>query len=351
MWPFSSSKFLGIDIGSSQIKIAEVAKSGRHKKLINYGFLSAASFYEKPFRTFEENTFSLSNQEISLAIRAIMEEAGIKTRRAIFSIPDFATLFASFELPPMTQAEVFEAVKYEARQHIPIPLAQVSIDWQIIERKPVDKKKSTFKILLAAVPNDIINQYQEIARLSQLELFALEAEAFSLARAVIRKDEKGPIAILDIGTQSSTISLVENGVLKISHSFDLSGSRLVKEVAENFNLTPAEAEKLVIVYGLRENEEVKELLLPLIEAVLREVEKVLSEYQINDTKKIQKLILSGGWAPLPGLKEYLTENLKLNVEIADPFVNVIYPATLAESLKKLGPGFAIALGAALRGWE
>ncbi|MGB9743593.1 MAG: type IV pilus assembly protein PilM [Minisyncoccales bacterium] len=351
MWLFSLSKFLGVDIGSSHIKIAEVFKSGRRKRLNNYGFLPAASFYEKPFRTFEQNTFSLSNQEISQAIRAIIEEAGMKARKAIFSIPDFATLFADFELPPMTREELFEAVKYEARQHIPIPLAQTSIDWQIIESKPVDKKRSTFKILLAAVPNDIVSQYQEIARLSQLELFALEAEAFSLIRALVRENEKELIAIVDIGIQSSAVSIVENGVLKISHSFDMSGSRLVKTVADSFNLTLTDAEKLVIVYGLQENKEIREILFPLIEAILKEIEKVLNEYQTKNNKKIQKIILAGGWALLPGLKEFMAENLKINIEIANPFVNVAYPSVLAESLKKLGPSFAIAIGAALRGWS
>lgn len=345
-----SSKFLGIDIGTAYIKIAEITKIGGTKKLSNYGFLSSRSFFEKPFRTFEQNTFLLSNDEISLAIKTIMSEANIKTRQAIFSIPDFATLFSSFELPPMAKDELFEAVRYEAKQHIPLPLEQVALDWQIIESKPVDKKRSSYKILLSAVPLDIVNQYQEIARLSNLKLYALESEVFSLIRALVKKEEKMSLIVLDIGMQSTTGSVVENGVLKISHSFDIGGNSFIKEVSENFNLNSDEAEKIIMAYGLQKNEDIKQVLIPFIESILQEVEKIINEYQQTSNQKIQKIILAGGLALLPGLKEYISNYLKFTTDIANPLINITYPSLLEEKLKKMAPSFSIAIGAALRGW-
>ena len=356
MWnPFQtlllSKRFLGIDIGTSYIKLVQISKLGHRKKLENYGVLPAAVLYEKPLRTFEKSTLLLSNQEIATAIKAIIEEAEIKTKQVIFSIPDFATFFTNFELPPMTKEELPQAVKYEARQHIPLPLAEVTLDWQIIESRPLDEKKISFKILLAAVPNEVINQYQEIARISQLELIALEAEVFSLIRSLVRENEKRPIAILDIGAQSTTCSIVAQKVLKISHSFTISGNEFTKVISKSLSIDYFEAEKLEKEYGLKGRKEVKEILLPLIDIILRETGIIFNSFYQKAGGEVQKIILAGGWALLPGLKEYFADNLKIEIEIANPFADIFYPPILEKTLTELGPSFAIAVGASLRGLE
>ena len=355
MWnPFKTllpKNFLGIDIGTSYIKIVEISKSGHRKKLENYGQLSASAFHEKPFRTLEKNTLFLSNQDIVKAIKTIIEEAGIKTRQVVFSIPDFSSLFTNFELPPMTKEELPQAVRYEARQHIPLPLAEVTLDWQIIESRPLDDKKTSFKILLVAVPNEVVNQYQEIARISRLELFALEAEVFSLMRSLVEEDKNIPIAILDIGAQSTTCSIVDKRILKISHSFNISGNEFIKVISKNLSIDYLEAEKLEKEYGIKGKKEVKESLLPLIDVILREIEVILNSFEQKSGGKIQKIILAGGLALLPGLKEYFAENLKTEIEIANPFSNILYSPILEKTLLEMGPSFAIAAGAALRGWN
>ena len=83
-----SGRFLGIDIGTHSIKIVELSQIGKRKKLENYGEMSAAALYEKPFRTFDKSTLTISNSEVGKAIRAIIQEAKIKNRKAYFSIPD-----------------------------------------------------------------------------------------------------------------------------------------------------------------------------------------------------------------------------------------------------------------------
>jgi type IV pilus assembly protein PilM len=128
-------KFLGIDIGTSAIKIVELSSFGGKIKLENYGEMAAQALYRKPFRTFERNTLLLSARDISRAIKEILEETKIETKKSVFSLPDFATLFTTFELPPMTSEEIPQAVNAEARRHIPIPLGEVALDWQLIEGK------------------------------------------------------------------------------------------------------------------------------------------------------------------------------------------------------------------------
>jgi len=365
MWnPFKTlvpKKFLGVDIGTSHIKIVEISKSGHGKKLENYGQLSGSAFYEKPFRTLEKNTLFLSNQDIVKVIKAITEEAGIKTKQVVFSIPDFSSLFTNFELPPMTKEELPQAIRYEARQHIPLPLAEVTLDWQIIESKPLDEKKTSFKILLVAVPNEVVNQYQEIARVSHLELFALEAEAFSLVRSLVAEDEKKPIALIDIGARSTTCSIIDKRILKTSHSFDISGNDLTSTLTKGLNISFSEAEKLKKQYGLeglndtglgREGQTVREILLPLIDLILREIKEILNNFYQQERKEVEKVIIAGSTALLPGLKEYFQQSLdNKEVKIGNPFSNIFYPPILEKTLMEMGPSFAIAIGSALRGLE
>ena len=351
---FSSKKILGIDIGTSCIKVVELSQSGNRQKLENYGFLSAIAFCEKPFRTFEKNSLLLSTQDIAKIIRTIIQEAKIKTRQAIFSVPDFATFFTNFELPLMKKEELKEAVQYEARQHIPLPLKEVFLDWQVIEGRALKERErgsaqqEKLKILLVAVSNEIINQYQEIAAISQLELISLEAEVFSLMRALVKKNEKGPIALIDIGARSTTCSIIEEVKLENSYSFDMSADEFDRKIAEKFNIDYLEAEKIKKEYGLKK---FHQILLPLIDVILIEIEKTFNNFYQKGGMDIQKIILTGGAALLPGLKEHLQVRLKKEIIISQPFSILDYPPILEKTLREMGPSYAVAVGAALRGLE
>ena len=363
---FLPKKSLGIDIGTSSIKLVELSAFRERKKLENYGEIKAEVLYQKPFRTFEKNTLLLSSRDIARAIQAVMEEANIKTRKTVFSIPDFSSFFTNFELPPMTKEELPQAVTYEARRHIPLPLGEVTIDWEVIEdRRPLNQKKN-LKILLVAVPNEVINQYREIARFSNLELLALEAEVFGLVRSLILipEDEKRTLGLVDIGAQTTTCSIIEKKVLKKSHSFDTSGDDLTDQVAKSLSVDYKMAEELKEKYGLQEiplprtmttfQEEarsIREILLPLIDIILREIENIVKNFYQVEGKGIEKFIIAGGSALIPGLKEYFQDSLKKEVEVANPFSKIFYPPILEKEIKKMGPSYAIAVGMALRGLE
>src|SRR3989344_3052699 len=191
---------LGIDIGTSYIKIAELSQRGKRLRLDNYGEMEASSLYEKPFRSFEQSTLSFSNSDVVRVIEAILKEAKMNAYEVYFSIPDFSTFFTSFYLPPMPKEELPQAIQFEARRHIPLPLPEVVLDWQIIGTKNANQKSGNFNVLLVAVPNEVVGQYQSIARLAKLKLAAMEAEVFSLARA-LAKEEKDAVVLIDIGAR------------------------------------------------------------------------------------------------------------------------------------------------------
>lgn len=352
-FPFKviSKNFLGIDIGTSAIKIVELSRRGDRIKLENYGEASALTLYEKPFRTLDKSTLLLSGQDIAKAITAIFEEAKILERKAVFSIPDFSTFFTDFELPPMTKEELSEAVKYQAKQYIPMPLSEVTLDWSIIEGRMGNKsqKSTPLKILLVAVPNEMINQYQEIASIARIKLQAIEAETFGLLRSLVR-DDKRVICMVDIGAQSTTVNIVDKGILKKSHSFDISGNELTQLISKSLNIDHKEAERFKREKGF-DDPDIKKILLPLVDFILSEIEKVSLTFYQTEGKEIAKIILAGGSVQIPGLKQHFSEKFKAEVEIGNPFANIFYPPILEDIIKKMGPSYAIAVGMALRGLE
>jgi type IV pilus assembly protein PilM len=352
-------RFLGIDIGTSAIKVVEVSRWRERRKLENYGQVAASALYKRPFRTFEESTLALSNENIARAIKAIIEEADIKTRQVTFSIPDFSSFFTTFKLPAMSKEELSQAVLYEAKRHVPVPFGEVTLDWQIIESIPSKEKKTKTEILLVAVPNEVIYQYQAIAKASNLELLALEAEVFGLIRSLVGEESPQPLALIDLGAHTTTCSILENKALHTSHSFDLSGNELTQVLSKGLGVDYTKAEKLKKKYGILNNQKVeekkgqqiREILLPLIDIMLREINRVCQDFSKSEGKEIKKFILAGGTALLPGLKEYFYDSFKKEVEIADPFSNMFYPPILEKTLKKMGPSFAIVVGMALRALE
>lgn len=350
-------KFLGIDIGTSSIKVVEMSSWAGRKKLENYGEISASVLYKKPFRTFEKTILLLSSKDIARAIKAIIEEAKIKSSKAAFSIPDFSTFFTTFELPPMTPEEIPQAVRAEARRHVPLPLGEVTLDWQILE-KPIDTRKGKVKILLVTVPNEVINQYQKIAADLNLELLALEAEIFGMMRSLVDKDEKDILGLIDIGARSTTCSIISKKVLNISRSFDLSGNSLTERIAKGLSVDYKKAEDIKKKHGILSSQEdvdrsnSRDILIPLIDLIISQIDKVFKSFYLKEKKEVKKIILSGGTALLPGLLEYFQDHFpKKEVEIANPFSKIFFPPILDETLKEMGPSYTIAIGMALRGLE
>lgn len=344
---------LGVDIGTSAVKIVELSQQGKRKKLDNYGEIESTSLYKKPFRTFEKSTLTIADNDIVKAITAILKEAKMRANRAYFSIPDFSSFFTAFRLPSMSKEELPQAVQYEARQHIPLPLSEVILDWQIIGQRSINRKLNDFSILLVAVPNEVVRQYQYIAKAAKLNIIALEAEVFGLTRALVKEEEKEAVLLVDIGARSTTVSIVDSGVVKVSHSFDTSGNDFTNLISRGLNLEMAEAEMAKKERGLlpSPNTSVKEAILPMIDLILSEIKKISQNFYWQESKRAQKIILAGGSALLPGLVNYVSEIMEIKTEIANPFVNLYYPPILNDVLNKMGPSYAVAVGAALRGLE
>ncbi len=349
---FFPKKMLGIDIGTAAIKVVEISRWGGGRTLENYGEIKSMALYKEDasFRTYERGGYLLSEYFVSKAIRAVLDEARINTKAAIFSIPDFSTFCTSFEIPPMTEKEIPQAVYYNASQYIPLPLNETTLDWKLIGGTPGDKK-SMLKIFLVAIPNQIVQWYQRVAQMAGLELYAIEAEALGITRSLV-KEKKETICLLDIGAQSTTINIIEKARLKKSYSFSFSGAQLTGAVSSAMGLDYAQAENLKNNQGLvAQDENISKTLYLLIDPLLVEVKKVLNDYVQREQKDISAIYLTGGTANLYGLKEYFTEMMGKPVQVPNCFADLLYPPILDDGLKKMAPSFSVAVGAALGGLE
>jgi len=350
-----AKKFLGVDIGTSSIRVVELERNGPRPKLSNYGEIELDQIETDIPKEPGKAVAVFSAQEIAEMITAVLDNAKIKTKQCAFSIPDFSTFFTSFTLPPMTKKELPEAVLFEARQHIPLPIESVTIDWQLASEGADLSQKA--EITVAAIPNEVISRYREIAAAAKLEITLMEAEMFGLLQALIPEGDMTPTCLIDIGAQSTVCSLVENRVLRYSHSFDRGGNYLVEELARRLPVSPEHARNIREVYGLkfisladpgikgRVANILRESLLP----VLREIELMFDNYRRISNSEISRIVISGGTVAVPEIQEQFAAYFKKSIDIAAPFDLLEYPARIEAELKEIGPTFAVAVGMAERG--
>ena len=345
--PHSSA--LGIDIGTSSIKIVELKNEKSYLELENYGEYRPSSLEDKPL-LIESSSFFIFEDELSVIIKKILKEAGIKEKKVSFSLPVFSSFFTVVEFPMMNPEEIPGAVNFQAQQYIPVPMEDVVLDWQVIEEVEENRKGGKIKILLVAVPKDVIEKYSKLARDSELKLEALEIESFAFTRSLVG-ESKDPCLILDIGGRTSSVTIVDGGVIRFSHSLDISGFAFTKTISRKLNISIEKAEEIKKTKGIGNTSDdlVASALYSSIDKMIFSIERFINEFHSsNPKKKIGKIILSGGGSLMPGLKEYFLSKLKIEVEAGNPLKDVIYSSALEKFIKELGPFFATSIGLASR---
>ena len=339
--------YLGIDIGTLSIKIVEFSNENGRPKLENYAILTN---YGLALRNLvqdgAEKTPKVFGGEATPMLRRLIKAGEIEAREINMSVPIFSSFLTVMELPQMSESEVAKAVQFEARKYVPVSLDSVVIDWSLIGTSGDGK----ILILLVAIPKDLINEYTNIAREADLKLLTIELETVSAARALIGNDPV-PAVLMDMGSRDTTISVVDNGSLRISHSIETSGEDLTRVLANGLNINWRRAEELKKENGLKimdNNSQITSVLTPLLDVIIKAAQNIIDIYFSKTKKKIEKLIIYGGASKMPGFTEYLNNRLKMDVVIGAPFSRVVYPEKLKPVIDEIGHEFTIAIGLALK---
>jgi len=360
MWPFKSKSqsCLGVDIGTSSIKLIQLKRSDERYELETYGELQTYGYLEKLNDPFQTKSLKLLESQVIEMLSRTIKEAEISTKKVVMSIPVFSSFIGIINLPLMSENELSQALSFEAKRYVPVPLSEVKIDWKIIEKERVESSKSSkknifkFRILLVAVPKEIIAKHIRIANAVKLKLTGLELESFSYIRSLIGND-KSTSCILDMGARSTSFTVVDNGFIQSSHSLDIAGTELTKALSHSMGIDFKRAEIYKREKGLdhktlNSGEEIKDVLLTYIDKIIVEAKRMINNYQEESKRKVTKLILSGGSGNLIGLENYLANQLGLEIIKANPWARINYPNILKPVLKKLAPRFAVVTGLAMR---
>lgn len=354
----NNTSVIGIDIGASAIKIVQIRKRGARAVLETYGTLSLG-----PYAGVEIGRATiLQPEKVVAALTDILREAKTTTKKGGITIPFGSTLMSVIEMPVVDPRQLASMVPIEARKYIPVPIAEVSLDWSVVPREevkpapedPSDKnlpRKSPMQdILLVAIHNETLREYQDIVGKVGLEANFFEIEIFSTIRAVLDKNVN-PVLIMDVGAASTKLYIVDRGIVRASHTISRGSQDITMTLASGLNIPPDKAEIMKRTVGWTKDgarKDVSDTISLVVDHIFSEAKHVISNYQTKHFKNIEKAIMVGGGSNMKGFIELAQAGLQMPVELGDPFSKVEAPAFLTEVLKKNGPEFTAALGIALR---
>ncbi|MGB2580341.1 MAG: type IV pilus assembly protein PilM [Minisyncoccia bacterium] len=355
---------LGIDIGSSSIKVVLIEKVEERVVLRNYGEIALGPRADVAVG----QATNLSTRKIVEALIDILKETGIVANHTLIAIPFSASLLSVVELPDIGKKELNSMVPIEARKYIPVPIAEVSLDWWVLPKRksdqahppmdPADTSKQIGKIevIIAAIHNEIIKKYETIKRNAQIpgESSHFEIEIFSTLRAVVGRD-KASILVLDIGAGSTKLALVDAGVVRGSHVISAGGQDITIALSRSKEIPFDIAEEIKCRVGTIGDDKGRDVFMVadiLLSNIMSEAARFVENYERKYNTKITKIILVGGGARLKGIEKIISKKFPTcAVSIGAPFERVETPAFLNATLKEVGPNFAVAIGVALKGLE
>jgi type IV pilus assembly protein PilM len=352
---------VGIDIGSSAIKVVQVKKKNGQAVLETYGELALGPYAGLAIG----QAVQLPAEKIAQAVTDLMKEkeVNITTRKCGLSIPFASSLMSVVEMPDVGPEKLKTMVPLEARKYIPVPIQEVMLDWSVIpkaegaepESEPAELgapaaapalKKTD--VLIVAIHNDTIARYQAIVAQAGLEAGFFEIEVFSTMRSVVDEALR-PVLVMDMGAASTKLYILERGIVRLSHTVNRGAQDVTKALASALSLSVDQAEIVKRTSGLlTEDKNAASVMALVLDYIWSETQTTILSYEKKHNKPISKVLMVGGGASLKGILELAKENFRLDVELGLPFNKVAAPAFLDNILRETGPEFAVAIGLALR---
>ncbi|MDI3496494.1 MAG: type pilus assembly protein PilM [Patescibacteria group bacterium] len=341
----SDNLFLGIDIGDSSLKMVELKKRGKKIYLSNYAFSENVS--ELNFNKIDDTDYLAS------AISKVVKEAGLQARRATVSLPTFAVFSSIININVANKKLLEKAVNDEARKVIPLPLEEMILDWKVVpEKNGKTPSSGNMQVFLTGSPKKLVKKYIEVFKKANIALSSLETETFSLVRALVG-DDKAPILIVEIGANTTDLSIVRESIPVLNRSLSVCASTITKVLAEKLGMSFSQAEQFKLDLGFSLGEEsgsdvLPQIIIETLEPIVTEMKYLMDFYHSQNENKLEKVVLSGGGSLLLNLSDYLAKRLDIKVIIGDPWSRINYPSEIKPVLMEVGPKLAVAIGLAMR---
>lgn len=331
----------GLDIGTQSIKVAALGKAQEKWSLMAAGIASTPL----PGISSDSERVLIS---VSDAIRKLCLDAKITEKNVVFALSENYVYTRLVSFPPLSDTEVASAVEWQIESYIPLPKRDAVYDHQIITKS----EKST-QVFIIATPKKIVDRYIKVLQMANLVPVAVETELIALARSIAPEHKRA--LILDFGASSADIAVAVNKNVVFSRSIPTGGEALTRAIAQTIGVQPAQAEEYKRMYGLSSAQlegKVKQALDPVMRSILDEFKKAIVFWQTDHPDQpIETLVVTGGTAGLPEIAPVLAEYLGLEVNVGDPFINVLKNEQTAKALVPYAPLYAVVVGLAMREGE
>lgn len=342
---------VGIDIGTTSIKAVELSGNGKGSfSLSNYALLEVAGHLDHFNNALQSSSLRPLDSDLISYLSIMRSKANFKTNHVVASMPSFTAFTTVLEVPLMSTGETDKSISVQAKDYIPVPITEVSLDWIKIGEKTYPDGTKKQQVFLVSIPNEKIESYTNLFGKAGFILDGFEVEHVSIARA-LTAGTKQPLLIIDIGGRSTTFTVAKNGISLFAGQTDFSSGSLTQALATALNISTRRADTLkrqTTIVGGGGSHELSTIMVPIIDVILNEATRTRTGFEAAFNEKIAGVILSGSGANMPGFDEYLTGQLNLPVTIANPFGTIGYPPEIAVFRKQLGASLTVAIGLAMK---
>jgi type IV pilus assembly protein PilM len=350
------NRSLGIDIGTTGIKIAELRKENNVPMLSNY-----ALSYDSG-SLLQSSSLEILDGQTGRILQGVMKKGEFGTKRAVVGIPSFLALISFIELPEIPASEIERAIRFEAAKFIPSPIDEVNLGWEVIgsyQERPVEGGQSIrsgqkVQIMVVTVPNSAVERLSLAVASSRISMTAMEVENFATVRCLVGND-KGTFLIVNVGAKATDFTIVSDGVVRVTRSIDVGGAEISRAIAGGLGVDLQRADwikKSSQMNLLNPKDRLSSLVSPVVGMIIDEIKRLREIYhKKNPLKKIEKMIFTGGTSKLATLVEYFSKQLSSECQRGDSLARIGVKKEHQEAVKEVSPELTVAIGLALRGLE
>lgn len=338
---------VGIDIGSSSVKLVQLKKQKGVYYLENFGMASL------PSETIVDNAI-MDSASIKEAIKNLLESHNIKTKSVVTSMSGNSVIIRKILLPMMSEEELESTIQWEAEQYIPFEMTDVNLDFQIIG--PSKEDPSQMNILLVAAKKDVVNDLAMIFRELGLVPQVMDVDCFALENAFQYNydiADEDTIGLVNIGANAINVNVIKNRSTVFTRDIQVGGNMFNEEIQKRMGLSSDEAERVKLGESLQDIEQ--DLLAQVIDDSLtnlcQEVQRSLDFFTATSAdERVNKLFITGGVTQNQQVKTRLEESLGIRVETLNPFLKIAADENLFDMdyIHSMSPFFTIATGLAMR---
>lgn len=341
------NNLIGVDIGSSAIKVCQL-KEGR-KGLV----LVRAGFCPLPPQSIVDGHV-MNTQAIVAAIGRALADAKIKQREVALSISGQAVIIRKITVPLMTPNELDEQIQWEAEQHIPFDIKDVHVDYEVIRRRP---EAGQMDLLLVAAKREEVSDYLEVARQAKLKPLVLDIDAFTVQNLFeysrgIPQDQT--FAIVNVGASLTSINIVSRGASAFTRDIPNAGNYVTEQIQKQLGVPFEEAETLKcesVAQPFGPTAQVPPIVDAVCDTIAGEVQRSLDFFLATSGEpEMHRIYLTGGTSNLPALPAAISRRSRVQVEMVQPLEKIAVEGkeVNADLLRTRASQLCVALGLAMR---